>query len=220
MDILKTIQTSISFLPDSWKERYALFLEEEHVYAFAKALQTYSQQGIPKDYGLPYFKEEMTPAPETVLTHFKPLLQTSSTTPEQWAKAIEVTPFEHLLVLIGQRWTSASIKDEHAIPPLQQTLLDSCFAPYNDQISMVTRAWEKHTGRSADAFWGIAKGNPMQKEETVREVVIKMIQTKTWWNVFYHYKHELVYEIRVSTGHGIRWSKDGTQLIGFLEPFL
>lgn len=220
MDIIKTIQASISFLPETWKEHYAPFLEETFLYAFAKALQTYSQKGIPADYGLPYFKEEVTPNPEIVLEHFKPLFKTVDTTPEQWAKAIEATPFEHLLVLIGQRWTSASIKDETAIPPLEQTLLESCFAPYNNQISMVTRAWEKHMGRSTDAFWGIAKGNPTQKEETIRKQIVEMIQTKTWWNIFYHYKHEYVYEIRVPSGHGIRWYKDGTKLIGFLEPFL
>ncbi|MEP0263071.1 hypothetical protein [Dokdonia sp.] len=220
MDIIKTIQASISFLPETWKEQYASFLEDASLYAFAKALQTYSQQGIPSDYGLPYFNEEVTPNPEVVLAHFKPLMQASEATPEQWAKAIEATPFEHLLILIGQRWTSASIKNVRAIPPLQQTLLDSCFAPYNDQISMVTRAWEKHMGRSTDTFWGIAKGNPTQKEQAIRKQITEMIQTKTWWNIFYHYKHELVYEIRVPSGHGIRWNKNGTQLIGFLEPFL
>lgn len=220
MDIIKTIQASILFLPESWKEPYARFLENEPLYAFAKALQTYSQQGIPANYGLPYFEEEITPDPEHVLTHFTPLMQASETMPEQWAKAIEATPFEHLLILIGQRWTSASIKDARAIPPVQETLIASCFAPYNDQISMVTRAWEKHMGRSTDAFWGIAKGNPTQKEQTIREVITDMIQTKTWWNIFYHYKHEYVYEIRVPSGHGIRWNKDGTHLIGFLEPFL
>ncbi|MFC4635097.1 hypothetical protein ACFO3O_14340 [Dokdonia ponticola] len=220
MNILKTIQASTRLLPETWKEQYASFLESEHVYAFAKAVYTYSQQGIPPDYGLPYFKEEVTPAPEVVLTHFKPLLQNLETTPAQWAKAIEATPFEHLLVIIGQRWTSASVKDARAIPPLQQTLLDSCFAPYNEHISQVTRAWEKHMGRSTDTFWGIAKGTPSQKEQDIKELVIQMIDTKTWWNVFYHYKHELVYEIRVPSGHGIRWNKEGTQLIGFLEPFL
>jgi len=170
---------------------------------FRESVTNFSQKGIPADYGFPYFKEEVTPSPEIVLEHFTPLFQTSEVTAEQWAKAIETTPFEYLLVIMGQRWTSASIKDIRALPPSEQTLLESCFAPYNDQITMVTRAWEKHMGRSTDAFWGIAKGNPAQKEETIKQQIIKMIQTKTWWNIFYHYKN-----------------KDGTQLIGFLEPFL
>lgn len=218
-NIIKTIVASIPFL-DKNHQNYKLFKEKEHLVLFAESIERYMLYGIPAYYGLPHFKEEVTPNPEIVLGHFKPLFYAEEVTPEQWAKAIEATPFEHLLVIMGQRWTPASIKDETAIPPLEQTLLDSCFAPYNDQISMITRAWEKHMGRSTDTFWGIAKGNPTQKEATIRKQIIEMIQAKTWWNIFYHYKHEYVYEIRVPSGHGIRWNKDGTQLIGFLEPFL
>lgn len=218
-NIVKNIVACKRFLDEN-HQHYTLFKEQEHVVLFAESIERYILSGIPTDYGLPYFKEEVTPSPEKVLEHFKSIIQGSEATPEQWAKAIEATPFEHLLVLIGQRWTSASIKDETAIPPLEQTLLESCFAPYNNQISMVTRAWEKHMGRSTDAFWGIAKGSPTQKEETIRKQITQMIQTNTWWNIFYHYKHEYVYEIRVPSGHGIRWNKDGTKLIGFLEPFL
>lgn len=218
-NIIKNIVSCEPFLNKN-DQHYKLFKERKHLISFAESIERYMLDDIPSDYGLPHFNEEITPDPESVLTHFKPLIQALDTTPEQWAKAIEATPFEHLLILIGQRWTSASSKDARAIPPLQQTLLDSCFAPYNDQISMVTRAWEKHMGRSTDAFWGIAKGNPSQKEQTIKELVSQMIDNKTWWNIFYHYKHEHVYEIRVPSGHGIRWNKDGTQLIGFLEPFL
>ncbi|WBX78052.1 hypothetical protein PG911_07290 [Tenacibaculum ovolyticum] len=34
-----------------------------------------------------------------------------------------------------------------------------------------------------------------------------MLKNKTWWNVYYHYKHELVYEVRIASGHGARWKK-------------
>jgi len=91
---------------------------------------------------------------------------------------------------------------------------------YNDQICIATRAWEKHIGRSEDEFWGVMKGNSRDKDEKIRSRIHQMIDQKTWWNVFFHYKHELVYEIRVASGHGIRWNNTGTQLIGFLEPFL
>jgi hypothetical protein len=218
-NLIKNIVACKRFLNNN-NQHYTLFKEEEYLILFAESIERYMTQGVPSDYGLPFFKDEVTPAPKEVMASFQSVLETSNASPEAWAKAIEATPFEYLLILIGQRWTSASMKDERAIPPLQQTLLDSCFTPYNDQISVVTRAWEKHMGRSTDTFWGIATGNPSQKEQAIREVVTHMIDTKTWWNVFYHYKHELVYEIRVSTGHGIRWNKEGTQLIGFLEPFL
>jgi len=214
MNISKKIYECLLFLPESWKEQYAKFLEEEHLYVFAKALKAYAQQGIPDDYGLPIFKEEVTPLPSEIITHFQPLMNKRETLPKQWAEAIIATPFEHLLVLLGQRWTSASITDERGIPPLQQTLLDSCFASYNEQISVVTRSWEKHMGRSEDGFWDIITGNPQEKEQNIRERILHMLENKSWWNIFHHYKHEHVYELRVPSGHGIR------KLIGFLEPFL
>ena len=35
-----------------------------------------------------------------------------------------------------------------------------------------------------------------------------------------HFKHVLVYEARVSSGHGARWGHGGDEFIGFLEPFV
>ncbi|MHA7058679.1 hypothetical protein ACWGOQ_0015750 [Aquimarina sp. M1] len=220
MKLLKTIQNSKQFLSDSYKERYADFLHEEHLLILAKKLERYNQFRVPKNLLLPHFDEEITPPLSEVFKNFETLLQHPNTTPKDWAETIETTPFEYLLILIGQRWTAATLKNEKAIPPLQKNLLNSCFIPFNDQICMATRAWEKHMGRSTDNFWGEMKGNPTEKEEKVRKLITDMIQNKTWWNIFYHYRHELVYEIRVPSGHGIRWNADGTKLIGFLEPFL
>lgn len=59
-----------------------------------------------------------------------------------------------------------------------------------------------------------------QKNENAKNLVAKLIDNKTWWNIFFHYKHRLVYEIRVESGHGIRWNKEETNIIGFLEPFI
>ncbi|KAA1246823.1 hypothetical protein [Aquimarina sp. RZ0] len=58
------------------------------------------------------------------------------------------------------------------------------------------------------------------KEEKVNTLLSNMIHNKSWWNLFYHYKHKYVYEIRIPSGHGIRWNASGTKLISFLEPFL
>ncbi|WP_378178267.1 hypothetical protein [Aquimarina sp. SS2-1] len=220
INLFETIQNSIQFLSDSWKEQYAGFLQEEHLLVFAKNLERYHQFGVPDTHPLPHFDEEITPSLSEAFKSFERLLADQNTTPKDWAKVIETTPFEYLLILIGQRWTSATLKNEEAIPPLKETLLESCFTPFNDQICIATRAWEKHIGRSSDNFWGEMKGNPTQKEEKVKKRILEIIDNKTWWNIFYHYKHELVYEIRVPSGHGIRWNANGTKLIGFLEPFL
>ncbi|SEL70871.1 hypothetical protein SAMN04487910_3128 [Aquimarina amphilecti] len=220
MNLFSILQNSKQFLSDSWRERYADFLQEEHLQVFSKNLEHYHQFGVPDKHPLPHFDEEITSSLSEAFKNFETLLGNQNTEARNWAKIIETTPFENLLILIGQRWTSASLKNEKAIPPLKETLLASCFTPFNHQICIATRAWEKHIGRSTDNFWGEIKGNPAQKEEKVQQRILEIIENKTWWNIFYHYQHEYVYEIRVPSGHGIRWSADGTKLIGFLEPFL
>jgi len=70
MNISNNIKECIPFLPEFWKEQYAAFLEEEHLFVFAKALEAYAQQGS-----------------------FQPLLNQSETLPKQWAEAIIATPY-------------------------------------------------------------------------------------------------------------------------------
>ncbi len=53
----------------------------------------------------------------------------------------------------------------------------------------------------------------------MKTIVEKILNNVTWWNVYFHYKHELVYEVRVKTGHGIRWKLSNLDLVGFVEPF-
>ena len=137
------------------------------------------------------------------------------------ATTIEKTPIESLLIILGQRKTPATIVDYSGIPPLKEHLLESCFASYNSQICKAARAREKHIMRNEDdPFWGKMEGSPAEKEQVAKSVVTKIIEEKTWWNVFTHYKHEVVYEIRIASGQGIRWKKKDLELIGFLEPFL
>ncbi|MGY3795872.1 hypothetical protein [Aquimarina sp. 433] len=220
MNIYQSIQNSIPFLSESWKKTYAAFFEEEHLQVFANTLQKWHKYGVPDTLPLPHFEEETTPPLSQAFENFKTILSEKETTPQDWSTTIENTPFEHLLLLIGQRCTSATLQNSAAIPPVKETLLASCFTPFNHQICIATRAWEKHIGRSDDNFWGTMKGNPAQKEEKVKQRILEIIENKTWWNIFYHYQHEYVYEIRVASGHGIRWNHKGTKLIGFLEPFL
>ena len=61
---------------------------------------------------------------------------------------------------------------------------------------------------------------PEEKKQVTKATVIKIINKKTWWNVFTHYKHGVVYEVRIASGEGIRWKKNKLELIGFLEPFV
>ncbi len=212
-----------SYFPNNWQEKYARLLENEHWTSFIKQFNQYlKEEDI--QLRLPYFSEEITPPIHQIMGYFKAqyeiVLEDENHLESAWAKVLQNAPFEYLLIVLGQRLTSASILDHTAIPPLKQTLLDSCFEPYNHQICVATRAWEKHVGRSKDNFWGEIKGNPSKKDMYVKNLILEMLNHQTWWNVFEHYKHKIVYEIRIKSGHGVRWTQDGTAMIGFLEPFI
>ncbi|MCY0977874.1 hypothetical protein PGH12_16030 [Chryseobacterium wangxinyae] len=207
----------ISLFSDSWKEKFGRILDVEHLESMSKNIQAFKEKKL--DWELPYFNEEIKFDRSESFKSFIDILENENSD-ELKTKLLEEIPFENWLDILGQRLTSASLRDENAIPPLENVLIESCLKPFNDEVSTAQRAWEKHVGRMDDEFWGEVKGNNQQKQQKVMEKIIYIIKNKTWWNVFYHYKHELVYEIREKDGHGIRWSQDGTRLIGFLETFI
>lgn len=211
-----------------WLETHHLFFKREYLEKLAIHLIAYSVEGTPEQLPLPHFNEELTPLLKESFSLFESALQTieaqhyqsNAITQNAIAQTLETIDFKHVLLLMGQRITSATIQDINGLPLLKQDLLESCFKPYNKHISVVVRAWEKHIDRTEDAFWGEIQGKPTAKEEKAKTLINTLIDEQTWWNVFYHYKHELVYEIRVASGHGMRWSIKDKTLIGFLEPFL
>jgi len=212
-----------SYFSIAWKEKHVSLLESEHLDSLVSKFNEYLNEEC-EALRLPYFSEEVTPPINQIMSYFKSnyerIIEYEKHSQQAWATILENAPFEYLLVILGQRLTPASVIDETAIPPLKQTLLNSCFEPYNNQICVATRAWEKHVGRHKDNFWGVIKGSPIEKNQYVKNLIVELIDNKTWWNIFGHYKHELVYEIRIKSGHGIRWNKEGTVVIGFLEPFI
>ncbi|MBE8726798.1 hypothetical protein [Flavobacterium hungaricum] len=222
-DLLKEIKAVIPDLKKEWKEKYALFLEDEHLALFSYRLLSFLDKNaaIQRE---PYFKDEIiVPLPDKRV-YFEAVLESFENGSNQLRpnliKMFEETPFEILLLVLGQRLTSASRRDETGIPPLRKKLIESCFEPYNKDISVAVRAWEKHAGRNTKSILGEIKGNREQKRLSAEKLIYFIIGNKTWWNVFYHYKHDLVYEARIENGQGLRWSADGKQFIGFLEDFL
>lgn len=207
----------IPFFSDVWKDKYHLILNKEHLQAIESNILKFSNNQL--DWNLPYFNEEIIINRTESFSLFAEILE-SENSYREIARCLEGIPFEHWLNVLGQRLTSASIRDEKAIPPLKNILIESCLKSFNEEITIAQRAWEKHVGRMDDGFWGQVKGNSEQKQKKVMERIHYIIDNKTWWNVFFHYKHELVYEIREKDGHGIRWSHGGTLLIGFLEVFI
>lgn len=207
----------IFLFSNDWKEKYHAILAEEHLKSLNKNIQEYKNQALNLD--LPFFNEEIKIDRNEGFKKFISVFENTDSD-EVKAKQLEEIPFERWLHILGQRLTSASIRDENAIPPLKSLLIEACQKPFNDEMTTAQRAWEKHVGRMDDRFWGEVKGNNQQKQDKVMEKIHYILDNKTWWNVFYHYKHGLVFEAREKNGHGIRWSQNGQQLIGFLETFI
>ena len=212
----------------NWLNAYELFFQEEHLYRFSKGLIACHENGVLDHLPLPHFSEEVTPHLNTSYRFFETALQDIIAEPFSNNKdiivplveVIQSTPFDHILLIMGQRQTPATIKNIDGLPLKTQVLMDSALRAFNSQISVGVRAWEKHTDRSDDRFWGHIKGTPQQKQNKVKQIITKLIEQHTWWNTFHHYKHDVVFEIRVESGHGMRWSYKDQALIGFLEPFL
>lgn len=207
----------IPLISNLWTEKYQSILAEEHLQTMENNIRKFQDKSL--EWELPYFNEEINTDRSKSFELFIDIFQ-SNHSDEVKALQLEKIPLEHWLNILGQRLTSASVRDENAVPPLKETLLEACRKPFNSEITIAQRAWEKHTGRMDDRFWGEIKGNNQQKQKIVMEKITYILNNRTWWNVFYHYKHELVFEVREKEGYGLRWSHGGKQLIGFLEKFI
>ncbi|MGD1320420.1 hypothetical protein [Chryseobacterium sp. 2R14A] len=214
---MKLFQKFLPLFSEQWREKYQAILAEEHLKSLNENIQKFKAQTL--DLDLPFFNEEIKINRDESFNLFINILE-SKNSDEVKAKQLEEIPFEHWLNILGQRLTSASLRDENTIPPLKTLLIEACEKPFNNEITIAQRAWEKHVGRLDDLFWGELKGNNQQKQQAVMEKINYILDHKTWWNVFFHYKHELVFEVREKEGHGIRWRHGGKNLIGFLEGFI
>lgn len=222
---LSLFNRSVTFMTDDWKEHFGELLVEEHWNVIGKRIFSFAFYGEIHHNPLPRFDEEIMVDYLEHYHYFEPLRSLVGKSEQEQvpfiAKTIEETPVESLLIILGLRKTPATISDDGGIPPTKQQLFKRSFEPYNDQLCKAARAREKHVSRNEQGtFWGDIKGTPAEKEEVTRAIVKKVIEEKTWWNVFTHYKHDVVYEVRVASGEGIRWRKKDLELIGFLEPFL
>lgn len=225
-EIFKSIfDRSITFLSDGWKRKYVALQCHEHWEVLRERIFSFAFEGKYHHSLLPVFEEEIIDLPYKHYQHFEKVKSIPEVPTEEGSRAlartIEDAPIESLLFVLGQRRTPATISDENGVPPLKKDLLASSFEPYNNQMCKATRARDKHISRNKEnSFWGEIEGSPQEKEVETKALIGKIIEEKTWWNVFTHYKQGVVYEIRVASGEGIRWRKNDLGFIGFLEPFV
>lgn len=193
-----------------------------HIDKLSYQLIFFSDKGV--DRLPPFFSEECTPSIEGIVFPFLQALEQWRKDLEigisQFVRAFETTSLRDILLILGQRYTSSSIKDARAIPPLPENLEQAFNKTYKHALTIGARAWCKHVNRTAENFWGLVKGNDQVKNQQANQILTQILDRHTWWNVFEHYKHGLVYEARLPSGHGARWDHTGHTFIGFLEPFL
>ncbi len=118
--------------------------------------------------------------------------------------------------LAGQRFTPASIRGCKVKIPTRDSLISLSRAKHKETaLSVAARALAKHQARSS--FWGKTKGGIEERNQQAEHWIQMILQNKTWWNMYGHYRHEYIYEARIKSGHGARWNP--TNFVGFVEPF-
>ncbi|XP_030840356.1 uncharacterized protein LOC100888873 [Strongylocentrotus purpuratus] len=123
-----------------------------------------------------------------------------------------------LLDLLGVRRT---VGTEDTFPPTRD-ILQTSFRELNKASSQLTvgaRALEKHCHRDqSNNWWGRPKGNDQSKNENAERVLNKILNEVGWLNI-HQLPHALpILEVRNTDGYGARWSPDGKEFRGFLEP--
>ena len=125
---LAVFNQSTSFLSGDWKKQYAKLLDEEHWGALGERLFHFIFENKFHHKSLPTFNEEIIADYPREYQYFEELksISESNEKAQLIAKAIEKTPIQSLLTILGQRRTPATITDENGIPPAKKELLESC----------------------------------------------------------------------------------------------
>lgn len=134
--------------------------------------------------------------------------------------------------LLGLRSTIGT--EMNLFPPAIDELIHAANQPITTKdsakppiLTVAGRARAKHAHRgSKDQFFGISKGNNIEKNEAGEKIVRDMIQDAIWINIHVFGGVEVpIMEIRNSLGYGARWSANWSNetpydvvFRGFLEP--
>jgi hypothetical protein len=218
----ETLANCVPLVPEVHRGWAAAVLRPDLRERLAGRLLEFHARGGPVERPEPHFFEEVTPPVGPVFDVFRPLLAEQDCDPRRWAETLAAVGIDGVLLLLGQRRTSASRTDAGGIPPPRETLLASAAGPCNPtrELTVAARAWTKHAPRSESSFWGTPSGGDADKNAAARGILETILDGATWWNVFGHYAHDTVFEARLPSGHGARWGNGGSVFIGFLEPFL
>lgn len=91
-------------------------------------------------------------------------------------------------------------------------------APDTGAFTRAGRAFQKHGSRNPNT-WGKPKGSPADMNSTGQGILDNIINSPdTSWQTRHHARFGDVVEGRLPDGRGARWSGDGRNFHGFLEP--
>ncbi len=127
-----------------------------------------------------------------------------------------------ILRMLNVRRTAGSA--EGMFPPSHGTLLRAFNARHSKggeevELTVGGRAWSKHCGRDVtNGWWGAATGGAVVVNAHAEEIILRILDHATWTNLHILAHDVIVFEVRVTEGYGARWSADGSQFRGFLEP--
>mmetsp|Transcript_38115 Transcript_38115/g.61719 ORF Transcript_38115/g.61719 Transcript_38115/m.61719 type:complete len:267 (-) Transcript_38115:625-1425(-) len=122
-----------------------------------------------------------------------------------------------VLTILGLRQTKGSTC---TLPPARELLIQSFNLPSGpkEPLTVGARAWTKHYHRSSDGWWGKPKGNDVAKNIQATEVLNRILHDAVWVNLHLLPGELEMVEVRTVEGYGARWTADGLQFRGFLEP--
>ncbi|MCA8996729.1 MAG: pentapeptide repeat-containing protein [Planctomycetaceae bacterium] len=225
-DVLRQVAKE---LPQGTRTALRPLFDTELVDTFAERLDALWQQPDADEPRAPEFSEETTPPISQALSDFAQAMKTWKSSGaegedqvrEAFVAVFRRVPMSSILYVLGIRTTPGSVVDERSFPPRQNTLVESASISIGpgQSLSVCGRALAKHTNRSEEGYWKSPQGSAEEQNELALSCLTEILQEATWWNMFNHFQQGLVYEVRRPSGHGARWSHDGSRFIGFVDPF-
>ena len=132
---------SKSLFSESWLKNNGAFFEEDNLYAFSYNCLAFYKNGLPQSRQKPLFVEEVTPQLDIPFSNFKTIIlkleansfDNTLLNKEVLSSGIQNTPFEYILLIMGQRQTPATIKNAEGLPMSKKSMLKNALKPFNNR---------------------------------------------------------------------------------------
>jgi len=159
----------------------------------------------------------------------RPLLQGLKSLHSLWTQDEKFYSFRDVLVRLGKRGLLDILGLRKTIgsfdlwPPAREVLeatFCSRHSPQSESLLTVgARALAKHCHRDQTmSWWGNCTGSEQAKNDHAYAKMTNILDNAMWINI-HQLPHDVkIIEARQENGYGVRWTFDGQQFRGFLEP--